>query len=207
MPADASAAQRAYEEIKRRILDGVLPVRSRIDVEALARDLSLSSMPVRQALGLLRWERLVRPGQHSAYEVALWSEQELAHLYVWRGALLTLALPTSASGPELKRMARTQPYAEAVHEIARLIEAGANAELCRAAINADERLFAARKVESEILGDVQNEFETLVGALADRSRRASALLKAYTRRRVQSAGVLRRQVVMKALPNNGGAAS
>lgn len=204
---DASAAQRAYEEIKRRILDGALAVRSRIDVEALARDLGLSSMPVRQALGLLRWERLVRPGQHSAYEVALWSEQELAHLYEWRGALVTLALPTSASGPELKRMARTQPYAEAVHGIMRLIEAGANAELCRAAINADERLYAARKIESEILGDVQNEFETLVGALAERSRRGSALLKAYTRRRVQNAGALRRQVVMKSLPNNGGAAS
>ncbi|MEQ1808528.1 MAG: GntR family transcriptional regulator [Terricaulis sp.] len=207
MPADASAAQRAYDEIKRRILDGALAVRSRVDVEALARELGLSSMPVRQALGLLRWERLVRPGQHSAYEVALWSEQELAHLYEWRGALLTLALPASASGPELKRMARTQPYAEAVHEIMRLIEAGANAELCRAAINADERLFPARKIESEILGDVQNEFETLVDALADRSRRASALLKAYTRRRVQNAGALRQRVVLKALPNNGGAAS
>lgn len=206
MPADNNAAQRAYEEIKRKILGGVLAVRARIDVEALARELGLSSMPVRQALGLLRWERLVRPGEHSAYEVALWSEHELAHLYEWRGALLTLALPTLASGPELKRIARTQPYAEAVHAVMRLIENGANLELCRAALNADERLFAARNIEGEILGDVQDEFETLVGALADRSRRASTLLKAYTRRRTQNAGAVRRQVVLKALPNNGGGA-
>lgn len=206
MPADNNAAQRAYEEIKRKILGGVLAVRARIDVEALARELGLSSMPVRQALGLLRWERLVRPGEHSAYEVALWSEHELAHLYEWRGALLTLALPTLASGPELKRIARTQPYAEAVHAVMRLIENGANLELCRAALNADERLFAARNIEGEILGDVQDEFETLVGALADRSRRASTLLKAYTRRRIQNAGAVRRQVVLKALPNNGGGA-
>lgn len=206
MPADTSAAQRAYEQIKRMILDGALMVRARIDVEALGRELGLSSMPVRQALGLLTWERLVRPGQHSAYEVALWSEQELAHLYEWRGALLSLALPTSTSGPELKRTARTRPYAEAVHAVMRLMEDGANPELRRVAINADERLFAARKVEEEVLGDVQGEFETLVSALADRSRRTSALLKAYARRRVQNAGALRRQVVLKALPNNGGGA-
>lgn len=203
MPADASAALRAYEQIKQRILDGVLPVRSRIDVEALAREVGLSSMPVRQALGRLTWERLVRPGQHSAYEVALWSEIELAHLYEWRGALLTLALPSSASGSELKRVARTQPYAEAVHAVMRMIEAGANFELRRAALNADERLFVARKVEEEILGDVQGEFETLVSALADRSRKASTLQKAYNRRRIQSAAALRQRVVLKALPTNG----
>lgn len=202
-PEATSAAQRAYEEIKVRVLDGRLPVRTRIDVEVLARDLGVSSMPVRQALSLLTWERLVRPGKHSAYEVALWSETELAHLYEWRGALLALAMPVAASGPELKRIARTQVYAQAVHEVMRLIEAGANAELRRAAINADERLWAARQVETEILGDVEAEFTTLVAALADRSRRASTLMKAYTRRRVQHAGALRAHVVLKAVPNNG----
>lgn len=203
MAADTSAARRAYDEIKQRILGGALPVRSRIDVEGLARSLGLSSMPVRQALSLLTWERLVRPGRHSAYEVALWSEAELAQLYEWRGALLTLALPISASGPELKRIARTQPYAEAVHVVMRMIETGANFELRRAALNADERLFASRKVEEEILGDVQSEFEALVNALAERSRRAPALQKAYARRRMQNAGALRQRVVLKALPNNG----
>lgn len=202
-PEATSAAQRAYEEIKARVLDGRLLVRTRIDVEVLARDLGVSSMPVRQALSLLTWERLVRPGKHSAYEVALWSETELAHLYEWRGALLALTMPVAASGPEMKRIARTQVYAQAVHEVMRLIEAGANPELRRAAINADERLWAARQVETEILGDVEAEFATLVAAVADRSRRASTLMKAYTRRRVQHAGELRAHVVLKAVPNNG----
>jgi len=203
-PEATSAAQRAYEEIKQRVLDGRLPVRTRIDVEVLARDLGVSSMPVRQALSLLTWERLVRPGKHSAYEVALWSEIELAHLYEWRGALLALTMPVAASGPEIKRIARTQVYAPAVHEVMRLIEAGANSELRRAAINADERLWTARQVETEILGDVEAEFATLVEALADRSRRASTLMKAYTRRRIQHAGALRARVILKAIPNNGG---
>lgn len=160
-------------------------------------------MPVRQALGMLTWERLVRPGQHSAYEVSLWSETELAQLYEWRGSLLSMVTPVTASGIELKRVARTQPYAAGVHEAMRLLEAGRNFELRRAALNADERLFASRKVEEEILGDVQGEFETLIGALADRSRRALSLLKAYSRRRVQNAAALRQRVVLKALPTNG----
>lgn len=202
-PEATSAALRAYEEIKARVLDGRLPVRTRIDVEVLARELGVSSMPVRQALSLLTWERLVRPGKRSAYEVALWSETELAHLYEWRGALLALALPTSASGPELKRIRRTHAYERAVHEAMRLIEAGANSELRRAAMNADDRLWAARQVEREILGDVESEFATLIEALAERSRRASTLVKAYTRRRIQHAGALRARVVINALPNNG----
>lgn len=202
-PEATSAAQRVYEEIKARVLDGRLAVRTRIDIEVLARELGVSSMPVRQALSLLTWERLVRPGKHSAYEVALWSETELAHLYEWRGALLALTIPIAASGPELKRVARTQVYTQAVREVMRLIETGANPELRRAAINADERLWAARQVETEILGDVESEFVTLVAALADRSRRMSTLMKAYTRRRVQHAGALRAHVVLKAVPNNG----
>jgi DNA-binding GntR family transcriptional regulator len=202
-PEATSAAQRAYEEIKQRVLDGRLPVRTRIDMEALARDLGLSSMPVRQALSLLTWERLVRPGRHSAYEVALWSETELAHLYEWRGALLTLVLPSKANGSELKRAARTQPYGKAVASVMRLLEEGANANLRRAATNADDRLHAARLIEGEVLGDVEGEFETLVGAIAERSRRTNTLVKSYHRLRIQNAEALRARVALKALPHNG----
>lgn len=202
-PEATSAAQRAYEEIKARVLDGRLAVRTRIDVEILARDLRVSSMPVRQALGMLTWERLIRPGQHSAYEVALWSERELAHLYEWRGALLAMTMPVAASGPELKRIARTQVYAQAVNGVMRLLEADANPELRRAAMNADERLWTARQVETEVLGDVEAEFAALVDALAERAKRAPTLVKSYTRRRIQHAGALRARVVLNALPNNG----
>lgn len=203
MAPEASAARRAHDRIKQLILDGKLPVRTRIDVEALARSLGLSSMPVRQALSLLTWERLVRPGEHSAYEVALWSEVELAQLYEWRGALLAMALPITAAGSELKRTARTQPYAQAVYNVMRMIDEGANAERQRAAANADERLFAARAIESEVLGDVEGEFSTLISALAERSKRASALVRAYHRRRIQHASELRERVVLRALPDNG----
>lgn len=202
-PEVTSAAQRAYDEIKARVLDGRLAVRTRIDVEVLARELGVSSMPVRQALSLLTWERLVQPGKHSAYEVALWSESELAHLYEWRGVLVALVLPSSAAGSELKRTARTQPYAQAVASVMRLLEDGANPNLRRAAANADDRLHQARLIEPEVLGDVQQEFETLVAAIAERSRRTRALIKSYQRRRIQHAEALRERVALRALPHNG----
>jgi len=203
MAVDASAAQRAYQELKRLILDGSLPARSRLDLEDLARRLGVSSMPIRLALNLLNWERLVRPGKHSAYEVALWSGAELAQLYEWRGALLTLVLPSTASALELQRSARTQMYAQAVESVMRLLEDNANPNLRRAALNADERLHAARMVEADILGDVQGEFEALVNAIAHRTKRVTTLIKSYQRRRVQNSDAIRERVAVKALPDNG----
>lgn len=203
MAPETSAARRAYEKIKQQILDGTLPVRGRIDVEALARSLGLSSMPVRQALGQLTWERLVRPGRQSGYEVTLWSEVELAQLYEWRGALLVLALPVNAAVSELKRTARTQPYAQAVFNVMRMIDEQGNLELRRAATNADERLTAARMIETDVLGDVDAEFATLVAALAESGKRPAGLVKAYHRRRVQHARAIRERVVLSALPRNG----
>ncbi|MBL8544849.1 MAG: GntR family transcriptional regulator [Hyphomonadaceae bacterium] len=203
MAADASAAQRAYDEIKRLILDGALPVRSRLDLEDLARRVGVSSMPVRLALNLLNAERLVRPGEHSGYEVALWPAAELAQLYEWRGALLTLVLPSTASAPELQRLARTQPYAQAVENVMRMLEGGANPNLRRSALNADERLRAARVAEADILGDVQGEFEALVTAIAQRTKRVSTLMKSYQRRRIQGAEAIRERIALKALPPNG----
>lgn len=202
-PDAASAAQRAYDEIKQRLLDGRLPLHSRIDVESLARDLALSSMPVRQALSLLTWERLVRPGRHPGYEVALWSALELAQLYAWRGSLLTLVLPTTADGLDLKRTARTQPYVQAVAGAMRLLEVGANTNLVWASKNADDRLHAARLVEGEVLSEVEAEFETLLNAIAEKSRRVGALMKSYQRRRIENAASIRERAVLKALPPNG----
>ncbi|MBL8544308.1 MAG: GntR family transcriptional regulator [Hyphomonadaceae bacterium] len=203
MALEASAAQRAYAEIKARILNGDLPVRTRLDMEQLARTLGVSSMPVRLALSLLSWERLVRPSRHAAYEVALWSAEELAQLYEWRGELLLLAQARTSASAELKRLARTQPYAQAVEQAMRLIEEGANPDLRRAALNADERLHLARLSEAEVLGDVEGEFENMAAAIAEKSRRAGVLIKAYHRRRAQHAATLRDRVALKALPNNG----
>ena len=207
MSAPVSAAERAYSEIKAMILSGALPVRARLDVERLARAVGLSSMPVRQALARLSWEGLVRAGATSGYSVALWSERELAELYQWRGHLFAMVALRKVSGPELVRIARTRPYAEAFADISRAIEEGANSELRRSAKIADERLHLARVVEEEVLDDVAAEFEALIKSIAERSARAIVLIAAFHRRRSDHAPLLRQRVVVRALPKNGGAPS
>ena len=126
MAPQMSAARRAHEEIKKLIMSGELPLRARIDIDALARQLSLSSMPVRQALALLLWERLLRPGGRGGYEVALWSELELADLFAWRGDLMALSLTYAPPLTELRAIGATQPYAQAVWNVMRACDRGAN---------------------------------------------------------------------------------
>lgn len=206
MAPETNAGRRAYEEIKQRILDGRLPVRTRVDVQALARTLAMSAMPVRQALGRLTWERLVCIVQPRAYQVALWSEAELAQLYAWRGALMLMAEPNSASARELRSIARTQPYSQSMWNVMRALEQGTNAELQRAAMSADERLYIARAAEEDVLGGAVEEFATLVEAICDKSRQSKALIDAFHRRRAQHVSAIRQRVAVRALPSNGGGA-
>lgn len=202
MPEE-SALRRAYEGLKRLIRSDELPVRTRIDIQAVARTLRVSTMPVRQALSLLVAERLVRVSQQSGYEVALYTEAELADLYEWRGDLLGLCLPSLTAAQDLIAAAKFAPYPEAVEAVMQLLASGANGELRRASRSADERLFASRTVEAEVLGDVQGEFEGLVGAIANRSRRMKVLLRSYHRRRIEQVKALRARVALRALPSNG----
>ena len=206
MSGERNAAARAHKEIKRLVMTGELAPRTRIDIDALARHLGLSSMPVRQALALLLWERLLRVGARGGYEVALWSESELVDLYAWRRDLMLMLTETRATGAEVHKAATLQPYANAVWAAMRLLEKDANGEVQRAAQSADERLYLARLVEAEVLGDVEREFRAMMRALAERSNRSRALIRGYHRRRIESARALRQRVVLRSLPNNGAGA-
>lgn len=204
MAPDLSAAARVYAEIKHMILSGRLPVRTRIEIEPLARTLGVSSMPVRQALSQLAWERLVRAGAPSGYVVALWSEQELAALYKWRGQLLSMIGARAADVSELLGIVRAEPYPDAFARVMRVLEEGANNELRRAARSADDRLHLARAVEPDVIADATGELAALVEALATRQRRAKALVSAFHRKRANRAALLRQRAALRGLPDNGG---
>jgi DNA-binding GntR family transcriptional regulator len=205
MAQEISAAQRAYSEVKKRVLSGALGVKRRIDVAALAKDLGVSAMPVRQALAQLVWERLVRTGGGvQGFEVALWSVHELTQLYEWRGVLVKLALDTAEPSAALKSIVHTRPYPAAVLQLMRALEAGANIELRRAAQAADDRLQLARFAEEEAMGDVTGELENLVTALGERNGRGVQMINSFHGRRATLAATIRERVALNALPANGG---
>lgn len=62
--------EQTYEVLKERILDQDLAPGARLNIDALARDLRVSSSPLREALARLEAERLVVSALYSGYTVA-----------------------------------------------------------------------------------------------------------------------------------------
>jgi DNA-binding GntR family transcriptional regulator len=81
----------AYVTLRQRILDGDLPPGSRLDHEAEAQRLSMSRMPIREALRRLENEGLVEIQSHRAAYVRRLSAEDLEDLYVLRIALEGIA--------------------------------------------------------------------------------------------------------------------
>lgn len=65
-----SVAEQIYEDIKERIIDQSLPPGVRLNIDALARELSVSSTPIREALARLEREQLVSLELYAGYSVA-----------------------------------------------------------------------------------------------------------------------------------------
>jgi DNA-binding GntR family transcriptional regulator len=86
-----SAADVAYSQLRRRILDGSLPPGGRIDQDAEAAILGLSRMPLREALRRLEAEGLVSVVRHGGAFVRDLSLEDLDDLYLLRNTLEGLA--------------------------------------------------------------------------------------------------------------------
>jgi len=198
-PGDRGAVGRVYEDVKNRILSGDLRLRERLDVDDLARTYRVSGTPVRQALSCLVFERLIVPHPTRGFHVALWSEKGLRYLYDWRGMLACLAAETSERiAPTLNGVAI---YADAVASSLQCLNANSNVELARAAINADERLRAARAVEPELMAECETELAALTNAMVDGTlEQLQMVLRAYHQRRAERAGEIRARALLRALP-------
>ncbi|MFR0672073.1 GntR family transcriptional regulator [Enterobacterales bacterium AW_CKDN230030176-1A_HGKHYDSX7] len=100
-PKTATAAQRAYEEIKRRITDGQLSEGAPIRQDEIALAIGVSKIPVREALSRLESEGLVVLTPNAGATVATLSVADYIEMLDMRIALecraLELAVPNMAS--------------------------------------------------------------------------------------------------------------
>lgn len=64
-----TVAEQIYEDIKERIIDQTLAPGARLNIDALARELSVSSTPVRETLARLEREQLVLLELYAGYSV------------------------------------------------------------------------------------------------------------------------------------------
>ena len=86
-----TAERMVHTILQQRILDGVLRPGERIDLDAIAQELSVSRTPVRTALRQLESEGLVTIYPHRAVMVSELSADDLEQMYAVRVHLETLA--------------------------------------------------------------------------------------------------------------------
>lgn len=200
---ETPTSERAYQEIKARLMDGRFRLRQRLDATALATDLAVSTTPVREALLRLTAERLVAFRPSHGFSAAMWSESGLRDLYRWRGELAELALK-SASALSTPTSAVTRDYPSRTAALLTAMQRGAHGELVASARNADDRLHMARVAERELWADVEEELTPLDEAIkkGDVSRLKIAL-RLYHDKRVAAAKAIRDCAALLGLPSNG----
>jgi DNA-binding transcriptional regulator YhcF (GntR family) len=204
MSVDRGVFARIYKEIKERILSGDLRLSARLDVDDLATRYKVSTTPVRQALAYLSFERLIVSHPTYGYQVMLWSEPALRDLYKWRGTLAREATKTYHWTEDPETLNGSGDYADAVSRLLQRLNGAPSSELSRAAINADERLRAARVVEPEIMPTSEAELRALAHEMSHGTTQTlQAALSTYHQRRVERAADIRAHAILRSLSSDG----
>jgi DNA-binding GntR family transcriptional regulator len=92
-----TASERAYIELRQRILDGRLPAGRRLKETELAIGIGVSRTPVRDALRRLSAEGLLDFRPNAGATVAVWSETQIEHVFRIRAMLEPYASEIAAS--------------------------------------------------------------------------------------------------------------
>jgi DNA-binding GntR family transcriptional regulator len=92
----STAAERAYAEVRMRILDGRFPAGHRLKEIELANEFGLSRTPVRDALSRLSVEGLVEFRPNLGATVSVWSEAQIEQMFKIRALLEPFAAEIAA---------------------------------------------------------------------------------------------------------------
>ncbi|MDX2358743.1 GntR family transcriptional regulator [Dietzia sp. PP-33] len=95
--SSGSLADRAYQDLRRRILDSQLPPGAPLSVPALARTLNISRSPVREAVQRLIHDGLATHAPNRGAEVARLEISELIEIYVVKEPLMGLTARLAAT--------------------------------------------------------------------------------------------------------------
>jgi DNA-binding GntR family transcriptional regulator len=87
LPPIPTKADQVFEVLQERILDGTYEPGRRLSMDALAKELGVSKIPVREAIGRLESQRLVVSKQHAGPTVSLVNVRELRGVYLARQEL------------------------------------------------------------------------------------------------------------------------
>jgi DNA-binding transcriptional ArsR family regulator len=190
----------ALGELLARLRAGALRPDDRLAASDIAADLGLSATPVREALSRLAGEGLLEDRRGQGYFVRRLGGADIADLHRLSLAHLSIALdrgrPMRTAPPPWP--GATSPVvddANAVEAVERLFAAWVAAAGGRALAQAHQRvrtqLGPARRVESQVLGDLTSEAAALLVCRPEADRAAClARARAFHARRVRAAAAI-----------------
>ena len=114
-----TASERAYQELRHRILDGRLPSGRRLKEVALAKELGLSRTPVRDAVSRLSSEGLLDFRPNLGATVAVWSEDQIALMFRIRAILEPFAAEIAAATIADEEIAKLRELCARMEEASR----------------------------------------------------------------------------------------
>jgi DNA-binding GntR family transcriptional regulator len=94
-----SLVDRVYEYVLERIVTGRIKYGQTISIKRLAEELEISTMPVREAIKRLQYEKIVDIKPRSNCQVLIPSPRMIAEVYALRELLERHALEKAATGP------------------------------------------------------------------------------------------------------------
>lgn len=134
-PALLTKSAYAYDELRSRILTGVLPQGSILSQTHLAQEIGVSTTPLREALRHLAAEGLVQLESHRDARVASLTADEARDLYVLRENLDPLAAGLAADSrteADITAIQATLAHLTPLHDAADLAAMAAHREFHRA---------------------------------------------------------------------------
>jgi DNA-binding GntR family transcriptional regulator len=185
--------ERIYLALKEQILAGNFRPGDYLEPAALSQELNASITPVRDALHRLVGERLVETPRTDGFRVPLMTEMGLRHLHGWNQELLLLALRSRAAGgiempAAIAAGAAPRDLAARTGGLFLGIARRYGNPLLVAAIAANnDRLFACRLIEEQVLDGVAEELESVRLAAAEDAANLRRILQGYHRRRQRAA--------------------
>ena len=115
LPARQTLTEDVYQAIKRLIMDSVIPARGRLSIDQLARDLRVSSTPIREALVRLESEGLARKEPLRGYSATpILTPEQVADLFEFRGLIEPWAAARAAQRRDDAGLARLRAEMDSI---------------------------------------------------------------------------------------------
>lgn len=138
-PGWQTLADKAYTELKSRILRNLLTPGAKLSIDGLAKRLEVSQTPIREALARLEAEGLVERRPLSGYKVTpLLTEEEFEDLFEMRELLEPLAAKRAAGSDPSRR---EEDFADSLLAMARTPGPGDDGALSRLDFTEADRRF------------------------------------------------------------------